>query len=68
MKQQLLDAAKAYFTSNIEKHRMNVEIMLNNPIAMHDHTDWMGAVEKEIETIAEYEDKLGVLNKHFGVK
>jgi TusA-related sulfurtransferase len=65
MKQQLLDAAKAYFTSNIEKHRMNVEIMLNNPIAMHDHTDWMTAMEAEIAQIAEYEDKLEVLNKYF---
>lgn len=65
MKQQLLDAAKAYFTSNIEKHRMNVEIMLNNPIAIHDHTDWMTAMEAEIAQIAEYEDKLEVLNKYF---
>lgn len=67
MKNQLLQAAKAHFQSNIEKHRMNVEIMLNNPIAIHDHTDWMSAMENEIAQIAEYEDKLEVLEKHFGV-
>jgi TusA-related sulfurtransferase len=44
---------------------MNVEIMLNNPMAIHDHTDWMAAVEKEIAHIAEYEDKLEVVLKHF---
>jgi TusA-related sulfurtransferase len=44
---------------------MNVEVMLNNPIAIHDHTDWMTAMEAEIAQIAEYEDKLEVLNKHF---
>lgn len=44
---------------------MNVEIMLNNPMAIHDHTDWIGAVEKEIAQIAEYEDKLAVLQKYF---
>jgi hypothetical protein len=44
---------------------MNVEIMLKNPMAIHDHTDWMTAVEKEMAIIAEYEDKLEVLNKHF---
>jgi hypothetical protein len=44
---------------------MNVEIMLKNPMAIHDHTDWMDAVEKEMAIIAEYEDKLEVLNKHF---
>ena len=54
MRQQLLNTAKAYFVSNIEKHRMNVEIMLNNPMAIHDHTDWMTAMEAEIAHIAEY--------------
>lgn len=65
MKQKLLNAARLYFESNIEKHRMNVEVMLNNPIAIHDHTDWMTAMEAEIAQIAEYEDKLEVINKYF---
>lgn len=65
MRDQLIKAARSYFTSNIEKHRMNVEVMLNNPIAIHDHTDWMTAMEAEIAQIAEYEDKLEVLNRYF---
>jgi hypothetical protein len=65
MRQQLLNAARTYFISNIEKHRMNVEVMLNNPIAIHDHTDWMTAMEAEIAQIAEFEDKLEVINKYF---
>jgi hypothetical protein len=44
---------------------MNVEIMLANPTAIHDHTDWMTAAEAEIAQIAEYEDKLEVINKYF---
>ena len=44
---------------------MNVEIMLQNPMGIHDHTDWMDAVEKELAHMAEYEDKLEVLEKHF---
>jgi TusA-related sulfurtransferase len=66
VREQLLKAAKAHFKSHVEKHRMNVEVMLNNPIAIHDHTDWMSAMENEIAHIAEYEDKLEVLDKHFG--
>jgi len=62
MREQLLAAARAYFSSQIEKHRMNVEIMLNNPIAIHDHTDWMAAMEAEVGQIAEYEDKLSALD------
>lgn len=65
MRKKLLEAARAHFESNIHRHRMNVEVMLANPIAIHDHTDWMTAMEAEIAHIAEYEDKLEVLNKHF---
>jgi hypothetical protein len=65
MRKKLLETARAHFESNIHRHRMNVEIMLNNPMAIHDHTDWMAAMEAEIAHIAEYEDKLEVLNKHF---
>ena len=65
MRKQLLKAARAHFESHVEKHCMNVEIMLTNPMAIHDHTDWMSAMENEIAHIAEYKDKLEVLAKHF---
>jgi hypothetical protein len=45
---------------------VNIEVMLNNPIGIHDHTDLTGAIEKELEVIAEYEEKLTTLNKYFG--
>jgi hypothetical protein len=65
MREQLLDTLRVHFSAHVVKHKMNVEIMLKNPMAIHDHTDWMSAVEQEIAIIAEYEDKLEVLNKHF---
>lgn len=65
MKQQLVETLESYFTSNINKHKMNVEIMMANPMAIHDHTDWMTAVEAELAQIAEYEDKLEALIKYF---
>ena len=65
MREQLLDTLRVHFSSHVVKHKMNIEIMLKNPMAIHDHTDWMTAVEKEMAIIAEYEDKLEVLNKHF---
>lgn len=66
MRQQLVKTLAAHFSSQIVKHKMNVEIMLANPMAIHDHTDWMTAAEAEIAQIAEYEDRLAALNKYFG--
>ena len=65
MRQQLIEASKKHFESHILKHRMNVEVMLNNPTAIMDHSDLMEAIEKEVAHIAEYMDKLEVMEKYF---
>ena len=64
---KIIRASIAHFQSHIEKHKMNVEVMLSNPIAIHDHTDIMTAIELELAQIAEYEDKLEAITKHFPV-
>ena len=65
MRTEIINALTQHFESHVLKHKMNVEIMLANPMAIHDHTDWMTAVEAEIAQIAEYEDKLEALEKYF---
>ena len=65
MRQQMISVLKQHFESHILKHKMNVDIMLNNPMAIHDHTDLMGAIEKEIDQISEYMDKLEVMEIYF---
>ena len=65
MKQQLIVASKEHFRAHINKHRINIEVMLNNPTAIHEHSDIMEAIEKEAGYIAEYMDKLEVMEKYF---
>jgi len=65
MRTELLNALSQHFHSNINKHRMNVEVMLANPTAIHEHTDLMAALEREINCMAEYKDKLEVLETYF---
>ena len=65
MRQQLIEASKEHFLSHIAKHRMNVEVMLNNPTAIPEHSDIMEAIEKEVAKMAEYQDKLEVMERYF---
>jgi len=65
MKETIVNALKAHFEAHIVKHKLNIDIMLNKPMAIHEHTDFMGAVELELAQIAEYEDKLEALTKYF---
>jgi hypothetical protein len=66
MRQEIINVLKQHFESHILKHKMNVDIMLSNPMAIHDHTDLMDAIEKEVALIAEYQDKLEIMNTYFG--
>ena len=65
MRDDLLKASELHFKAHIEKHRINVENLLNNPAGVTEHPDIMDTIEKELEIIAEYDDKLSVLEKYF---
>ena len=61
MKDEIKQTLRNQFQAGIEKHAMNVRVMMNNPMAIHEHTDFMGAIELELGHIAEYKDKLEAL-------
>jgi hypothetical protein len=65
MRTEIISVLKQHFEAHILKHKMNVDIMLSNPMALHDHTDLMDAIEKEVALIAEYQDKLEIMEVYF---
>jgi hypothetical protein len=65
MRIQMINALKNHAVAHIEKHRMNVEVYLNNPVGVGEHSDIMDTIEKELNLIAEYHDQLEVLNTYF---
>ncbi len=65
MRDELLKASRIHFKAHIEKHRINVENLLNNSVGVAEHPDLMDSIEKELGIIAEYDDKLAVVDKYF---
>ena len=65
MRNQMLNAVRKHAEAHIEKHRMNVEVYLNNPVGVGEHSDIMDAIEKEIEEMAKYHDHLEILDNYF---
>ncbi len=65
LRNDLIKASKIHFEAHIEKHRINVEILLNNSRGVAEHPDIMDTIEKELEEIAKYDDLLDVVNKYF---
>jgi len=61
----MLTALRSHAEAHIQKHKMNIEVFLNNPVGVGEHADIMDTIEKELNTIAEYMDQLEVLDKYF---
>ena len=64
-RQIIYDALVAHAKGHIEKHKANVEIYFNQSVGIGEHGDIIETIEKELNIIAQYEDQLEVLEKHF---
>ena len=62
LRDDLLKASKLHFTAQVEKHRINVENMLNNTVGVGEHPDIMETIEAELEKMSSYHDKLEMLD------
>jgi len=65
LRSEMIKSVKAHAKAHIEKHRINVEVYLRNPVGVGEHSDIMDAIEKELAHMAEYEDHLEIINKYF---
>ena len=66
-KDQISKASKLHFEAHIQKHKINVDILLDSHVGVAEHPDVMETIEKELAMMADYEDKLAMLNKYFHV-
>ena len=67
MRDMLIGAARTYYMGLINKLIANVEILLTNPVGIGEdsHQDIQAVIEVELGKIADYHDKLEVLQKFF---
>ena len=68
MRRDIIKASELHFKAHIEKHRINVENLLEKGVGVPEHPDIMDTIEKELAIIAEYDDKLEVLKRYFPLK
>ena len=68
MREKMIEALKAHAIGHIEKHKVNVEVILQQAVGIGEHGDILTEAEKELKVIAEYDDQLEMLNKYFVVK
>ena len=56
---------RAHAQGEIEKHKVNVNVYLENPAGIGEHSDITEAIQVELDKIARYHDQVEVVNKYF---
>ena len=62
LRDDFINASRLHFKAVIEKHRVNVENLMRNSIGIGEHGDLMDEIEKELGKMADYNDKLEMLD------
>ena len=65
MREQLIKAVLAHASGEIEKHKANVNVYLEHPAGIGEHSDITEAIQTELDKIARYHDQIDVINKYF---
>ena len=65
MREQLLRSLLAHAQGDIAKHKANVEIYLEHPAGIGEHSNVLEAIEQELNMIAKYEDQVEIIKKYF---
>ena len=65
MRDMMLNALKSYYVGNINRHIANVEVYLRMTVGIGEHSDIQETIDKEIEKIAQFDDRLAMIIKYF---
>lgn len=61
----LFDALKSKYESEILQAKATLLVYFNNPVAIGEHPQHLEEMDKLLSDIADANDKLEMLNKHF---
>ena len=62
----IIDALRKKYQAEIAAATANIDVYNKNPAGIGEHPDLVQAVDTEMVKLADAEDKLNTLNKHYG--
>ena len=63
MQESIIQALKNSLEASIDRHKVNVSIIMSNNVGVAEHPDLLQTIEDELEKIAQYKDKLEALSE-----
>ena len=68
LREEILKNQITYYNGVIAKHKQNVDIYLNQPVGIGEHSDVMGAIDGEINSIAQAHEKIQIINHYLLIR
>ena len=65
MKREIVDALMHDAESKINLARMDVFILLNNPVGVGDHPNITETIQKQLDIMSQNKDRLNILREYF---
>ena len=65
LRYNILNNQIKYYDGLIAKHQQNVDIYLNQPVGIGEHSDVMAAIDNEINSIAQAHEKIEIIKEYF---
>ena len=66
LRENLINAARKHAEAEIELHKTNIEVYMQNVVGIGEHSDIIETIQKELDKMATANDRLEMLDKHFG--
>lgn len=65
LKEVMINAAKKHAEAEIDLHKANIEVYMQQVVGIGEHSDIVETIQKELDKMATAHDRLEMLNKYF---
>jgi len=65
LRTDMLNALRSEAYGSIQTAKMNIEVYLHNPVGIGEHPNVLGAIQEQLDVIAEHQERLEVLDRYF---
>jgi hypothetical protein len=65
LKEVMINAAKKHAEAEIDLHKANIEVYMQQVVGIGEHSDIIETIQKELDKMAMAHDRLEMLNKYF---
>ena len=61
----MIEALKKRYEADIAAAKANIQVYMDNPAGIGEHSDLVSAVDEQVTKLTDAEDKLETLRKHY---